>query len=245
MKEHSVKEYGFQELCDWINRLNGATADTYPPVYEDLYSLYTKIRETKAINAIEIGSGYSTAVMALALFQNQLEFGSKYTSTVKNKNAFKLISVDASAHFGKIALSRIPPEMISLVDIQIRQPYLSSFQDKVCTYFTDFPSFSADFIYLDGPDPDQVSIPGNSNLSLSDIPTEPMSGDLLRIESFMWPGTRLCVDGRGSNARFLLTNLSRNWKYNYDSGVDQHNFYLDELPWGAISAEHLAFRGRK
>ena len=41
----------------------------------------------------------------------------------------------------------------------------------------------------------------------------PMAADILAFERFLLPGTLIVVDGRGANARFLKTNLQRNWEY--------------------------------
>lgn len=70
----------------------------------------------------------------------------------------------------------------------------------------------------------------------------PMSGDLLRLENFFWPATRIIADGRGANAHFLQNNFTRNWEYEYHKEVDQHHFYLNENPWGDISEKFVNFK---
>jgi hypothetical protein len=72
-----------------------------------------------------------------------------------------------------------------------------------------------------------------------------MAGDILSIEHFLLPGTVIVVDGRTANARFLRTNLQRNWSYSYFEQYDQHVFELTEEPLGAINAKHLDFLQRK
>ena len=109
--------------------------------------------------------------------------------------------------------------------------------------------FTADFIYLDGPDcgPDQIlgdvdgfSIRYGDNLKPYGLP---MSADLIRLEPHLWPGTTIVTDGRGANARVLENNFRRLWEYHYDDFLDQHIFYLNEPAWGKYSQLLLELKG--
>ncbi len=72
----------------------------------------------------------------------------------------------------------------------------------------------------------------------------PMACDVLKIEHFFVPGTILLIDGRGANARFLKSNLQRDWVYDYDASVDQHKLVLAEEPLGPYSRRQLDFQGQ-
>ena len=58
-----------------------------------------------------------------------------------------------------------------------------------------------------------------------------MSCDILKFEHFLTPGTIIITDGRAANARFLKTNLQRDWKY----------LYLKESTLGKYNSKQLSF----
>ena len=231
-----------EEFESWILSLDEISSRTYLPVIDDLYSLYVKVRESKSVSILEFGSGWSTAALALALRENAIDFGGDYISTINHPHPFELVTVDASEHFLQISMSRIP-EFFKEIKITplFLAPKLGLHLGQVSSYFPAILDFYPDFIYLDGPDPDQVisdelPYPTFSRLGV------PMAADLLRAENLLWPGTILVVDGRGANSRFLQNTFKRNWEYNYESSVDQHNFQLKEVPWGDLVSKHLSFR---
>ena len=110
----------------------------------------------------------------------------------------------------------------------------------MCTFYEDLPNISPDFIYLDGPD--QFSAKGSvRGLSTRHPDSMPMAADLLTIEHFLVPGTLIVVDGRAANARFLKSNLQREWTYSYFPEFDQHFFELMEEPLGPYNKDFLDF----
>ncbi len=219
----------------------------YEPELDDLYYLYSFVREKAVVSILEIGSGWSTLVLAKALGENFETFGLDYLSQVRFPNPFKLLTIDASKDWQKIAIERIPSELRSLVIPIVSNPTLCEFNGVLSHKYENFPNFIADLIYLDGPDHDQVKgkIRGfeyNENF----LP--PMSSDLLIVEPFMWPETFIITDGRGANSTFLKNNFKRNWQMIHDRFGDRSLFRLNENPFGSISEQHINFRlehGRK
>ena len=69
----------------------------------------------------------------------------------------------------------------------------------------------------------------------------PMAADILPIEHFLLPGTLIVLDGRTANARFLKTNLQRDWCYSYSTEFDQHFFELKEEPLGPYNKKQVEF----
>ena len=69
----------------------------------------------------------------------------------------------------------------------------------------------------------------------------PMSADILAFEHFLLPRTLIVVDGRTANARFLKTNLQRNWDYYHSEEYDQHFFELKEAPIGIYNKRQIEF----
>lgn len=265
-----------------FNTTEGALADVYPPEMDDLYSLYLGVRKSAAVAIIEIGSGWSTLALTMALEENRLAFGDRYVGKVRHPNAFELLTIDASEAFqdiavrrlrgkwhvrkvptGKIPITQGSEEQIVLWEVgggepstgQVRgvtvnhlvsTPSMTTFSGQACHVFDFTPPFTADFVYLDGPDCNQVkgNIHGFSvNFGSVDHPYGlPMSADILIWEPYLWTGTTLVTDGRGANAQFLRRNLKRDWAYSFDRELDQHWFVLEDEPWGEIAAQHLALK---
>lgn len=237
----------FQDLWWEISQLAKAekSSRAYPPVLADLASLFLLIRQEKIISAMEYGSGWSTLAIASALTHNQRLL--EDSLEVRHPMPFKLTSVDASTEFSTLAIDRIKNKHVkSNVNARVARVSMTTYQDHYCHHFEGIPAVTADLIYLDGPDADQVGgdingfhIRFGSNDKTYGMP---MSVDILNYESFLWPGTFLVVDGRGANARFLKNHLRRDWRYEYSENLDQHFFLLSEDAWGSESSKLLRLR---
>ena len=117
---------------------------------------------------------------------------------------------------------------------------MGEFDGRVCTYYDPLPNICPDFIYLDGPD--QFSPVGDiRGITTNHKDRMPMSADILSIEHFLTPGTLIVTDGRTANARFLKSNLQRDWLYSYNQEYDQHYFELVEEPLGIYNRRMLEF----
>ena len=217
------------------------TVEIYPYEIDDLYFLYCLVREKSITSIMEFGSGWSTCVLALALYENLIEFGSDYKAIVRNPNPFQLVTIDASMNFLEIALKRIPESHRQLVTALNTKPLLIEYGGVLCHKFDRLPNFSPDLIYLDGPDHDQV-VGELSGFKYLDSYTQPMSADIHTIEPFLLPETIIVTDGRTANARFLASRLTRQWQILEDPFGDRSTFRLNETPLGMISELHIQFR---
>ena len=215
--------------------------DLYLPEMDDLYFLYSLVREKAVTSILEFGSGWSTCVLSLALQENQEDFGAKHKNLIRHPNPFRILTIDASRQFQEIALSRIPKSQQNNLEAITATPQLIELNGVICHKFDILPNFAPDLIYLDGPDHDQVQGELNSFRYL-DSYTQPMGADILMIEPFLWPETMIVTDGRTANARFLSSRLSRNWQVLHDPFGDRTIFRLDETPLGLISEQHIIFR---
>jgi hypothetical protein len=213
----------------------------YGPELDDLHHLYALARRSAAVSIMEFGSGWSTLVLALALHENAASFGADYD--VRHPNPFRLLSVDASAEYSALSVGRLPVELRDHVDAHVSTVRLVEWQGQLATLFDDLPTFVADLIYVDGPEPGQVS-GAVDGLELSDPHGLPMSADLLRLEPLLWPETTVVIDGRTANARFLRGRLRRSWDHLRDPYGDRSTLFLDETAFGEISARHVALRRR-
>lgn len=229
-------------FSNYISSLKALEKDSgvYNPNLDDLYSLYSHVRSHRKVAVFEIGSGWSSIALAKALKENLIEFGSVVAETIRHPNPFKLLTLDASRTYLDISVDRLVRAELGDIVIPIHSTVgMTIMNSQVCHVFDNIPPFTADFVYLDGPDCDQVagSINGfHVRFGMGERKFGlPMSADLLLIEPYFWPGTSIIVDGRGANARFLQQNFKRSWLYSYDSNLDQHHFLLDEPSWGAYS----------
>ncbi len=236
----------YDEFCAYLGEFYESSKRTsdgvevYPPNYPDLFSLYSKVVSSRSLAVLEFGSGWSTFVFALALQENKNRDLSR-VSSIRHPNLYQLMTVDCEGRFLKLAIERIPKDLtVKILQVETKA-YMSVVNSQICTLYQDLPAFTADFIYLDGPDcgPDQVlgDVDGYS-ISYGNASKAyglPMSADLIRLEPHLWPGTSIVTDGRGANAEFLKNNFRRNWKYIYDDSLDQHVFNLDEPAWGKYS----------
>jgi len=213
--------------------------ESYEFELDDLYYLYCLTRQSAAVSVLEFGSGWSTLAFAKAIGENLKSMTNDYN--VRHPNPFKVMSVDASEHWMGVTLSRLPTELRHLVIPQVTVPKLVELHSSYVSVYEEIPSFTPDIIYLDGPDPKQVtgSIDGFVSVELHGLP---MSADILRIEPYLWPWTLIVTDGRTANARYLQANLHRNWQYLHDPFGDRTIFRLDETPFGPITEDHLATR---
>ncbi len=237
-----------EEFTSWL--MPFASDDgTYPPVMADLFSLYSIVKTEKVVNILEFGSGYSTLVFAKAIDENQLGFGEKYLQAIAFPKEFEIETIDASRKYSHLTKSRIPKQLQQRINFRISRPRIVLHQNTPVMSFPASPTINPDLIYIDGPNPDQVSRTrktyfrgsrnGKSKNSL------PIAVDVLSLEYYLQPGTIIIVDGRGANAEFLKLNLKRTWKYNYLIATDQHIFQLISPSWGPRNTAELNFRQGK
>ena len=236
------------ELEQFIFRFAIDEKLAYPPVMEDLYSLYKIIRESRIVSVLEFGCGWSTLVITKALKENYELYNEEVSQTIRHPNPFQVMSVDTSEHFIDVARKRIPSTWSQFVHFQQSACKMTTIRDQICSLYDDIPPWTADLIYIDGPDCDHVIGSVNGfHLDFGDESKKyglPMGADCILLEPFFWPGTRILTDGRGANAYFLKSNFRRNWDYYYDEPLDQHSFYLNELPWGGISEKLMQFKSQ-
>ena len=211
----------------------------FKPDLIDLCRLHRFVIENKRTTILEFGAGWSTWVFADALSKLK----SKYSDDVRElrrNNPFELHVVDDEAEFIHIAESRIPEQIKDIVTFYEKAAIMGTFSDRICTFYESLPHLSPDLIYVDAPN--QFNVKGDiSGWSTRHKDMMPMTGDLLRIEHFLTPGTIVVFDGRAANARFVLANLQRRWEYKYDDEYDQHVFVLNEEPLGKYNQRQLDF----
>lgn len=211
--------------------------EPFSPELDDLIRLHSLVTNRKVSTILEFGVGKSTLVFNDALEINKLKYLDFVEENLRCTHRFQCFSVDNSK---KWITSCQQSGFTQNVVYHFSECRVSSFQDKVCTYYADLPNVCPDLIYVDGPD--QFSPTGSVRGLTTDHPDRvPMAADLLALEHFLLPGTLIVVDGRTANARFLKCNFQRDWEYSYMEDYDQHFFELVEEPLGIYNKRKIDF----
>ena len=211
--------------------------DVYTAELDDLIRLHFLVTSRRSLNVMEFGSGFSTAVISHALQYNQEKYQDFVKENLRKSDPFRITTIENSKKWAEETKKKLK---FNNVDFHVSNNQMTTFNGRICTMFETLPNLSPDFIYLDGPD--QFSAKGNVNgITTDHIERLPMSGDLLKIEHFLLPGTLIVVDGRTANARFLKANFQRDWDYHYFEEFDQHFFELSEEPLGIYNKKQIEF----
>lgn len=211
--------------------------EPFAPELDDLIRLHYLVVSRKVTTILEFGVGKSTIVFDNALEINKNRHQNYVLENLRRNNPFECHSVDNSVHWIEEVSRSYPTKNVSYHYSKCR---VTSFNDRICTLYDELPNICPDFIYLDAPD--QFSPEGNVRSISTNHPDRlPMAADILAFEHFLLPGTLIVVDGRTANARFLKSNLQRNWRYTYSVDYDQHFFELLELPLGPYNKQQIEY----
>ncbi len=240
----SIKQISnFFKLKELIQKKNKSkTIKILPPNLSKLYVLYQLIRLNNRISILELGSGWSSLFLSDALNHNKISNKQKLYNFGFSK-PYEFISIDNSKKYLNISRTRLKKhKKFKIINRWVLSKVETSlYNNKICTFYRDLPSCQPDFIYLDGPDLFNINKNKRFKFSTDHPNSLAMSGDILRIEFFLLPGTILAVDGRGGNVEFLRKNFKRKWQYKYLKYTDQHIFLLDEKPIGKKNINLLKF----
>jgi len=237
----NLEEYG--DLAKKIIRDKYSTVDLENKIpfsveMDDLIRLHFLVTSRKVTTILEIGVGKSTIVFDHALEINKSKHGNFVNKNLRRSNPFECHSIDNNAEWIKITRATNPS--IKNITFHYCPCHVTTFNQRVCTLYDNFPNICPDLIYIDAPD--QFSPIGNvRGISTNHPDRLPMSADILTIEHFLLPGALIVVDGRTANARFLKQNLQRNWLYYHSEEYDQHFFELKERPLGEFNRRQIKF----
>lgn len=242
-----IKKFFKKKNLDFSNIYSKEYSRSNPiePVIKDLYFLYQLLILNKRTTILEFGSGWSSLIFNLALYEIKAKYLSK-TKDIQKHNLFELFILENSKKFLNITKSRIinfnKNSKLSGVKINycLSDVEMTTFNDRICTKYKKLPLCIPDFIYLDGPDTLNVKKKING-ITTKYKGMSPLSSDILRLEYFFMPGTIIVCDGRAQNVRFLKNNLQRNWKYFNFEDRDISLFLLNESSLGKINEKIIKF----
>ena len=204
---------------------------------DDLIRLHYLLITRKVTTVLEFGIGKSTIIIDDALKINKKKYGAFVKDNLRRNDPFKCFTIDNNKKWIKEIRDN---HNLDNINYHYSPCRMSTFNDRICTLYDTIPNICPDFIYLDGPD--QFSpIEDIRGISTNSPDRLPMSADILAIEHFLLPGTLILIDGRTANARFIRTNLQRDWSYFYFEAYDQHIFELTEKPLGSINKKQIDF----
>ena len=217
--------------------VNPNLEEAFEPELDDLVRLHYLVTSRNVTTILEFGVGKSSIVFDHALNLNKQRCSDFVKNNLRRSNPFQCFSVDNNKEWIEVCKNTAKT---SHINYHFSPCSVSTFNGRVCTYFENLPNICPDLIYLDGPD--QFTPVGDVRGITTNHPDRlPMSADILAIEHFLLPGTLIVVDGRTANARFLKSNLQRNWSHYHEEVFDQHYFELVETPLGVYNKEQIDF----
>ncbi len=206
--------------------------DAYQPDHNDLWYLYSQVRQRRPELVVEFGSGCSTIVIAQAIREN---------------GTGSLFSVESEERWKEATESSLPDELRDVVTIEVHQAvpkvHLSKFirgrgrrgdmwykpperRYNLCGIMVHtYPELSGlrpNFFYLDGPDPESVM--GYHDAEGKVLTA--MGADLLDWENSLPNDFCMVIDARLPNMHFLRENLKRKYKVNWDRANKRSTFIL-------------------
>lgn len=216
--------------------------ESYIPDILDLARLHKLVRMRKCINVLEFGSGYSTIVIADALKKNSINPVS--SDILKRRSEpWKVFSLEESKYWATKTRDRFPHYLSKFAEIIESDISIDDFNSRPATFYSKIPNIHPDLIYIDGPSQYGIGNLDKFGFNTDTVDRMPMSGDVLRLENFLLPGTLILFDGRTSNSRFILNNFQRKWKYRYSPRFDQTLLIQNEKPVGSDNRKLLNYLG--
>ncbi len=230
LKTNTEIQFNNEKVFDPVLNLT----EKYNPEIIDLARVYDMIDKNKPFTVLEFGVGYSTIVIAKALYENKKKFNKKNIEKIRNSKMFKVFSVDASKKWIEETKKNLPNYLKEFVEFHHSEVEVKLINNQVCHVYKSIPDINPEFIYLDGPHPLDPSGKVN-NISFKCLERTPISADIIYLESTLLPGTKILVDGRVNNVRFLRNNLKRKYKYNWDRNGDITIITLIEKKLGKLN----------
>ena len=206
----------------------------YNPEIVDLARIYNFVKQEKPFTILEFGVGYSTIVMAQALYENYMSFDKNKQKKIRNSKMFQIYCVDSSKKWITNTSKKVPNHLKIIIKFNHSKVKTILYNGEVCHVYSKIPNINPEFIYLDGPHPlDPVG--KINNISFSCKERTPISADICFLESTLLPGTNILVDGRTNNVRFLQRNLKRKYQIKWDRHGDVTILKLTEKRLGNLN----------
>lgn len=189
-----------------LDLLASRPAEALAPDVVDSWFLYRCVRARKPRCVLEFGSGFSTSILAYALWENQRESA---------MDGGMLYSVETDPHWLEVTRRYLPSHLQHLCQLWLTDLEVVEYQGTSVFRHVKLPEIVPDFLYLDGP-------------GLIDGKTTKISADLLDLEESFPPTFYMVVDGRWPCVRFLREHLKRRYIFKHSETLRRSTFELIE-----------------
>jgi len=185
-----------------LDVLSSGDPEEYPPTYTDLANLYQLIRLRKPTVIVELGTGFSTIVIAAALRDNLDE---------QIETPGHLYSVDCNQRWIDNTKAKISSELEDFVTFTVSSASVCEHFGTLCHRYDQLPNVSPNFIYVDGPANRDVTgeIAGVGFTEGRSV----VGADVLLYESTAPLDFFILVDGRWETCRFLKRSLQGRYRH--------------------------------
>lgn len=193
------KKLGLQDLVE--NRIDGRriSLDIPDHTYTDLYFLHRTLKKRKPKVALEFGCGLSTLIMADALH--------------RYSKSSKLHVVEILPDWIEKTASKLPSHLKPFVEFQQSGASVKEIGGQLCHIYDQLPDVVPNFIYLDGPNP--LDVTGEMNGLSFNKGRYVLAADPLLYEASFPSNMMMVVDGRRANCQFLRNHFKRKYKFTY------------------------------
>lgn len=210
----------YLERCGVMEMLARGDKAEIPPVLYDLYNLHRLVRQRRPTTILEFGVGFSSLVLAHALAENLRDGPPARPAKAKGAPPPppQIWTVDTNPRWIENVAQKMPAELRGLVTFRHSKAEACEVAGQLCHRYVSLPSVVPDFVYLDGPDPADVtgSVNGLSFTLESGGPRQVVSADPVLLEPSLKTGFFMVVDARYNNVHFLRHNLRRRYRVRSD-----------------------------
>jgi hypothetical protein len=203
----------------FVNR----SPDELRPSFIDCKRIYDFVRIRKPKCVLEFGSGFSTIAFALAAQENE----------EKDNIQTRIFSVDANIKWISNTEKKFSLELKKYVNFHFSRVKIINYKQQIATIHENLPDISPNFIYLDGPDPEDVDeninnlsfkskvfYNSDNSIFFKSHARRIVSADPLMYESTAPSDFFILIDRRYASANFL----EKNFMYDYKI---RKTFYFD------------------
>ena len=179
---HSNKsrKYSFHSAMSDVIKENKMSAD-----FIDCYSLYEDVLERQPECILELGPGASTIAICLAILEVK-SFNPSYNP--------KFISVESRSKWLEYHKSKMPENLLGLVDMRLSGEEVFEFEGKKVARYTSLPKDKYDFVYVDGPDLHGLGVY--------------LQTDIIDLAPFLSEECYIIFDGRRRSVKFQSSYLN-------------------------------------
>jgi len=120
--------------------VNSDNTTPFPIEIDDLLRLHYLITSRKVLTIMEFGTGKSSSVLANALLSNRKAHYAYVKENIRRAHAFELHSIDDDENWLNHTRENFPDELKSLTHFHLCPTEVSTFNHRLCTYYTDLPN---------------------------------------------------------------------------------------------------------